>query len=506
MRFQGLAARQARLLAPCAVRTRAAGSINTGAPMKELVLPVEMKTAVPGPVSRKTIEDLKAIGADSGGAVQFCCDFEKSLGNYLVDADGNRMLDLFGHIASIPVGYNHPHLLAMSTSPIMASLGTNRATLGYLPPAGWADTLKRCLMEVAPKGMGNIQTMACGTCANENAFKAAFIAFRSRQRIAEGRDPQVFTQEETTSCMRNALPGTAQDLVIMSFDGGFHGRTLGSLSTTRSKAIHKLDIPAFDWPMAPFPKLKYPLEANVEANKEEERRCLQQTDEVMAEHTRIGKHVAGVIVEPVQSEGGDHHASPEFFQALQQLCKKHGAAFIVDEVQTGMGASGKMWAFEHWGLQQPPDMVTFSKKAQIAGYFHTDEFKATMPYRVFNTWLGDPTKVLLCGAIAEVIQSEDLLNSTAAAGEALMHELQAASRRHPEGIANVRGSGTIIAFDCTKGPDFRNRLMYSMRSKGVLIGASGDFSMRFRPSLVFTTAHVKQFAEIFHPTLDEMMR
>lgn len=472
--------------------------------LKDLVLPIDMRTAVPGPASRQALEDLRAIGSDAGGAVQFCCDFQRSLGNYLVDADGNRMLDLFGHIASIPVGYNHPTLVAAHQDPLMQAVSTNRATLGFLPPADWGNILRSTVQSMAPAGMGNVQTMACGSCANENAYKAAIIRFRALQRKAEGRGSLEFSEEELSSCMVNALPGAAQDLVILSFDGGFHGRTFGALSTTRSKAIHKLDVPAFDWPCAPFPRLTYPLEDNLEANAAEERRCLERTEETILEQAMKGRHVAGVVIEPVQSEGGDNHAGAAFFRGVQDLCKKHGAAFIVDEVQTGMGASGRLWAFEHWGLESPPDMMTFSKKAQVAGYFFTDDFRAEAPYRIFNTWMGDPAKVLLCGAIMEVVRKEGLLALCASSGERLRGELHAAARKHPQAVANVRGVGTICAFDCPAGGAFRDRLQKELRNRGCLLGVSGTATVRFRPMLIFSPDHVDQFAEVFHDVLQKL--
>ena len=104
--------------------------------------------------------------------------------------------------------------------------------------------------------------------------------------------------------------------------------------------------------------------------------------------------VAALIVEPVQAEGGDRHAPASFFRGLRQLCLDHGVAFIVDEVQTGTGATGTMWAHEQWELETPPDMVTFSKKSQIAGYFARPDFLPAGAYRIFNTWMGDPAKML----------------------------------------------------------------------------------------------------------------
>jgi 4-aminobutyrate aminotransferase/(S)-3-amino-2-methylpropionate transaminase len=162
-------------------------------------------------------------------------------------------------------------------------------------------------------------------------------------------------------------PG-APDLTVISFNGGFHGRLLGSLSTTRSKAIHKLDIPAFDWPSCPFPALQYPLEEHAAENAEEEKRCLKAVEDTITEQKAKGKPVAALIVEPILSEGGDLHASPTFFQGLRKITKEKGVFMICDEVQTGFGGTGTFWAHEKWGLgaDNPPDMVTFSKKVSTA--------------------------------------------------------------------------------------------------------------------------------------------
>lgn len=179
----------------------------------------------------------------------------------------------------------------------------------------------------------------CGSCSNENAFKNMFIAYRKHQR-GENID---FSDVENQSCMINQPPGSPK-LAILSFHGGFHGRTLGSLSTTHSKAIHKLDIPAFDWPIASFPQYKYPLEENKRENATEDRKCLAEVEELIEKWKRKGCNVAGIIVEPIQSEGGDNEASPEFFQELQRIAKKNGIGLLMDEVQTGGGPSGKCGA------------------------------------------------------------------------------------------------------------------------------------------------------------------
>jgi 4-aminobutyrate aminotransferase/(S)-3-amino-2-methylpropionate transaminase len=147
------------------------------------------------------------------------------------------------------------------------------------------------------------------------------------------------------------------------------------LTCTHSKSIHKIDVPSFDWPVAKFPQYKYPLEDNVRENKEEEKKSLANVEELIEQWKKKGIPVAGIIVEPIQAEGGDNHGSPEYFQALQKLSKSKGVALIIDEVQTGGGPTGKMWCHEHFKLPTAPDIVTFSKKMQTGGFYHAPEFR-----------------------------------------------------------------------------------------------------------------------------------
>ena len=137
----------------------------------------------------------------------------------------------------------------------MVSALVNRPAIGNFPSKHWNDQLRNGLLRVAPKGLDKIFTAQSGSEANELAFKAAFMLYRRRER---GENVE-WTDEETTSCVANAKPGSPE-LAVMSFANSFHGRGFGSLSINRSKAVHKLDIPAFNWPSAPFPSLKYPLE------------------------------------------------------------------------------------------------------------------------------------------------------------------------------------------------------------------------------------------------------
>lgn len=319
----------------------------------------------------------------------------------------------------------------------------------------------------------------------------------------------------------NSAPG-APDLCILSFKGAFHGRTIGALATTHSKYIHKIDIPSFDWPIASFPQYKYPLEENVRENQAEDDRCLAETEELIERYNKKGKYVAGIIVEPIQSEGGDNEASPEFFQRLQRIGKKHGVALLIDEVQTGGGPTGKLWAHEHFNLDTSPDIVTFSKKMQLGGYYHSESLKPPQAYRVFNTWMGDPGKLLLLESILNVVKRDSLLENVIRVGDKLKKGLIQAQNDYPALLNSTRGRGTFLAINCATS-ELRDDIINRLKAKGkiwinvteflinfffslvtgIQAGGCGEKSIRFRPALIFQEKHADIFFDKFNQVLKE---
>ena len=456
--------------------------------------------AIPGPTSRRLSREIDAW--QDARAHQLVVDYANSAGNYLQDADGNRLLDLFAQIASIAVGYNHPKLLQLARSDEFVQLAVNRPALGSFPPTNWDEIVSTGLLRVAPKGLDQLFTMMCGSCANEGALKAAFFAFRQRERGARRAQ---FSAHELASCMQNAQPGSP-GLVAMSFRSGFHGRLFGSLSLTRSKAIHKIDVPAFDWPAVDFPRLKYPLVDHQSENTQIEADAIDRVEETIQEWNARGRPVAALIVEPIQSEGGDFHASPLFFRKLREVTAKHGVYLIVDEVQTGVAATGHFWAHEKWELPSPPDFVTFSKKMQAAGFFHAPETRPTQPYRNYNTWMGAPTEVLKARTIIQVIEEQGLVAQVNTVGAYLysgLDTLAGTVGRHK--ILNLRGqtSGTFIAFDCPSA-ELRDRFVHQMKLLGVNLGGCGDVTVRLRPMLVFEQSHADIFLSAAETVLKDL--
>jgi 4-aminobutyrate aminotransferase/(S)-3-amino-2-methylpropionate transaminase len=278
--------------------------------------------------------------------------------------------------------------------------------------------------------------------------------------------------------MANAQEGPRR-LVALSFDGGFHGRTLGSLSLTRSKPVHKVDFPSFPWPSIPFPDGTPDGEA---ASLDALNRRLRQGD------------VVAVVVEPIQGEGGDRHASAAFFRGVSAACRANGALFVADEVQTGCGATGRFWAHEHWDLPEPPDVVTFSKKFGFGGLFHRRS-ALPEPYRLFQTFCGDPFRGAILTVILDVIARDGLVRHTEDTGRRLLSGLESMATAWPDMLRAPRGRGTFCAVDA-RDPSTRDALLAALRDRGLEAGGSGAATIRFRPALVFGERHVGEALSI----------
>lgn len=246
-------------------------------------------------------------------------------------------------------------------------------------------------------------------------------------------------------------------------------------------------------------RYNYPLAENESKNKEEDRQCLEVIEDKI---NNPGEWpVAGVIIEPIQSEGGDREASPEFFQGLQQICKNNGVGLIIDEVQTGGGCTGKWWCFEHFDLPEPPDVVVFSKKMQFGGYYHGLHLRAPQSYRIFNTWMGDSARLLLLEAVIVEVERCKLLEQVVKSGVVLEQGLNDLCCEFPHLVNSPRGRGTFRAFTVASD-ETRNKLLYELKQLGILVGVCGPDSVRLRPALTFNEKH----AEIFLDRLREALK
>lgn len=246
---------------------------------------------------------------------------------------------------------------------------------------------------------------------------------------------------------------------------------------------------------------------------------MQQDSKSLADVERLiqkwkdekGMEVCCIIVEPILAEGGDLHLSANFAQKLRKLTSDRGIYLIVDEVQTGVASSGSFWAHEQLGVI--PDYVTFAKKMLSCGFYYNDELNLKTPFRHFNTWMGDPVRLLLSHKMIAVIKEDGLCEQAARVGEYLQKKLKGLAEEdtsHPVGLLNVRGRGTLCAFDLPT-TQIRDRLLQVLRNQyGVNQGPCGVSSVRFRPSLYFEEKHVDVYIDALGRARDdvsqEMMR
>jgi L-lysine 6-transaminase len=411
-------------------------------------------------------------------------DFEKSHGAWIHDSrTGREYLDFCTFFASSPIGYNHPQMADPEFLQILhrvAQLKPSLSDLYNVEFAGFVDLFARLAM---PSYMKYVFFIEGGALGVENALKAAFD-WKVRRNRARG------------------IPGERGQQVL-HFREAFHGRTGYTLSVTNTDP-GKTDLyPKFRWPRVENPKLRFPLTAEAERDViGAEQRALAEIDRAFADNP---DDIAAILIEPIQGEGGDNHFRPEFLRALQQKAHDHGAFFIVDEVQTGVGLTGRMWAHEHFGLQ--PDALAFGKKTQVCGCMvgpRVDEepenvFK--VPSRINSTWGGGLTDMVRFGRFLEIIHRDDLIDNARVVGERLLEGLCALERETP--LTNARGRGLMIAFDLPTR-EMSKKMQKHLLAGGLLLLTCGVQSLRFRPPLNLTTAEADTALEIVRKSLKEL--
>ena len=451
---------------------------------------------VPGPRTR----ELAARGGFDMQSIYrlLVIDDVASSGPWIVDADGNVLLDLFANFALGALGYNHPAILAVTRSDAFAHAAANPTSTPFVTTPAWFDFTEALRSRYAPRGMAKVYCVDAGGEGVEAALKAAFIvhAERRRERAGAPRNPLELSEAE----QRAFLDNVGTDAVVVSFAGAFHGRGLAPLSATHSKVIHKADLPAFPWPMAPFPANRHPLALHAEGNRQLEASALEELAKILDAHAG---RVAAVLVEPMQSEGGDRHASPAFFRKVQELAGAAGAAFIVDEVQTGVGMSGTLWAHEQLDLPRPPDMVCFGKKMQMGGFFATAPFAIAQFGRMYQTKNGDRARAMIAEAILRTVVDEHLLERVRTVGAHFLAGLEELAARHPALVSEPRGKGLLLAFDLPT-PAVRDDFLKRALRRGVFASYTGTRSVRLRPHLVTEITHVDDAIGVFDGVLSEL--
>jgi L-lysine 6-transaminase len=396
-------------------------------------------------------------------------DLERSHGSWLVDAaTGKKYLDLFMFFASAPIGFNHPRMQDpdfVATLARAATIKPSNSDFYTVEMAEFVDTFARLAM---PDDLPHLFMISGGTLAVENALKAAFD-WKVQKNFARGYRTEHGSQ-------------------VLHFEQAFHGRSGYALSLTNTADPRKTRyFPKFDWPRAVNPKIDFPLEGkNLDQVIETEKLAIAQIERAFADRT---DDIAAIIIEPIQGEGGDHHFRPEFLAELRRLADENEALLIFDEVQTGVGLTGRMWAFQDLGIH--PDLVCFGKKMQVCGVMGSrrlDEVSMNVfvePSRINSTWGGDLTDMVRATQYLKIIDQERLIENASRQGEKLLLGFHTLEQEFTHLMHNARGRGLMCAFDL---PDTRtrDRLLEAALEREMIIVPTGQAGVRFRPSLALT--------------------
>ncbi len=412
-------------------------------------------------------------------------DLEKSHGSWVHDAvTGKEYLDLFSCFASMPVGWNHPTVVARKNE--LADAAVNKPTNSDIYSTQMADFVDVFGRIAKPDYFKHFFFVSGGALAVENALKAAFD-WKMRKRMSRGESTDV-------------------NLQVIHFKQSFHGRSGYTLSLTNTADPRKTQyFPVFGWPRVTNPKITFPLnDANLANVEKLEAQAIQEIKEALKANPGL---IAALIIEPIQGEGGDNHFRPEFMQQLRDICDEEEMMFVMDEVQSGVGLTGKFWAHEHFPIV--PDMISFGKKTQVCGFMSTDRINDVEKNvfhessRINSTWGGNIVDMVRFMMYLEIIEEENLVANAARQGEYLLQAVYDLQNRHGDVISNGRGVGLMCAFDLPD-TETRDKLMKTMWKEGALILGSGTNSIRFRPHLNVTNDEIDKGIEIIETALEKI--
>ena len=418
-------------------------------------------------------------------------DLKRSHGAWVYDSKHDRhLLDFFTCFATIPLGYNHPGMTgdaafkeALLEAALINPSNSDVYTQHY---AHFLDTFGRV---AKPDYMRYAFFIAGGALAVENAIKIA-MDWKVQKNFAKGYTREIGHR-------------------VIHFKEAFHGRsgyTMTLTNTEPNKTKYFAKFP--DWPRIENPKIVFPYtDERHEDLLRREALAIAQIETAIRE-AHHGDDIACLIVEPIQSEGGDHHFRREFMIKLRQICTAHDILLIYDEVQVGVGATGTFWAHEHFGPEARPDLIAFGKKMQICGLLcgpRIDEVPTNcfkVPSRINSTWGGNLVDMVRADKILTIIEDEDVLANVQRSGQVLLHGLQQLGTAHTQ-VTNARGQGLICAFDLPSRA-YRDAFIHrGLEHKALFLGCA-ERTIRFRPTLTISADEVKQGLSVIDTVLREL--
>ncbi|MGM0460558.1 MAG: L-lysine 6-transaminase [Bacteroidota bacterium] len=404
-------------------------------------------------------------------------DLEKSKGAYLHDsATGTDYLDFFTFFASNPLGMNHDRLAGdpdfINTIGKAAINKPSNSDIYTEEMAHFVDTFSRIGI---PDYMPYAFFVSGGALAVENALKVAFD-WKVQKNFKKGYRKEVGHK-------------------VLHLDKAFHGRSGYTLSLTNTDPKKTRYFPKFNWPRVHNPAVQHPLTPeNLKQVIEEEKQSLAQARRYFEMYP---DEIACILLEPIQGEGGDNHFRHVYHQELRDLADEFDALLIYDEVQTGVGLTGKFWAHEHY---VKPDILAFGKKAQVCGILASDRVDDIetncfhVSSRINSTWGGNLVDMVRFDRILEVIEEDNLVDHAADAGQHLQQLITEWSGES-EYLQNPRGKGLFCAIDL---PDTHARdavIKECLNNKLMILGC-GTKTIRFRPPLTVQKSQLEEGIDI----------
>ncbi|MFQ5593406.1 MAG: acetyl ornithine aminotransferase family protein [Anaerolineae bacterium] len=431
-------------------------------------------TPLPGPRARVIVErDGRVLSPSYTRSYPFVMDHGR--GAHVWDVDGNRFIDFTAGIAVVATGHSHPAVVRAIQEQAERFIHMSGTDFYYQVEVDLAERLA----EIAP-GSSEKQVFLTnsGTEAVEAALKLA--------RYTTGR-PR-----------------------FLSFIGGFHGRTMGSLALTGSKSVQRRGFAPLmpGVTHVPFPNPYRPMASG---GRSQSMAVIDYIENNLFARIVPADEVAAVFVEPIQGEGGYVVPPPDFFPLLRDVCDRYGILLVADEVQSGMGRTGKWWAIEHWDVE--PDIVCVAKGIAsglpLGAMIARKALMTWGPGSHGNTFGGNP---LACAAALTTIDllEDYLIDNAASVGAFMLDRLAEMIARHPS-MGEVRGKGLMIGVELvedwqTKQPasDLRAAVIQRAFEQGILLLGCGPSTIRFMPPLVIDEETAGIGLDIFEDVLTEL--
>ncbi|MFA6438332.1 MAG: L-lysine 6-transaminase [Bacteriovoracaceae bacterium] len=412
-------------------------------------------------------------------------DLKKSQGAYIYDSRyGKRFLDFFSFFGSSALGMNHPKLTTPEFLEKLAYVAVNKPSNSDVYSVEMAEFVETFGQLAQPEYLPYAFFIDGGALANENAMKTAFD-WKVRKNFAKG-----YTTEKGRQ--------------VIHFRHSFHGRTGYTMSLTNTDPTKTNYFPKFKWPRVHNPSIKFPLnDENLKQVMEEEQLALKQIKEAIINNP---DDIAALIMEPIQAEGGDNHFRKEFFQELRTICDESDILLIFDEVQSGVGLTGKMWAHEYF---VKPDLMSFGKKTHICGFMASKRIDDILDNvfkkasRINSTFGGNLVDMVRAKRIFEVIHEDGLVENARVQGEYLLNQLNGIATEFPTLTSNPRGRGLMCAFDLDTAQN-RNQLIEKAYEEGLVLIGCGDRSIRFRTPLTIKQEELNEGLGIITTALKEL--